>query len=52
MYKLTGEFYLKTRFWGGYDIYVELEDSTGMSNNIWRKGKSHEVAQVIKTAVI
>ena len=52
MWNLTGNYYLKSRFFGGYTIMVELQDMTGENSNIWRRGEKHHIVQVLKTKVL
>jgi hypothetical protein len=50
--KLTGNYYLRRRILGGYNVYVEMQDITGVMSNYWRRAKPEEVAQVLNTNVI
>lgn len=48
---LTGRYYLRRRFFGGYNVYVEFSNSSG-GDNFWRKGEPHHVAQVLTTKIL
>ena len=44
MEQLTGEWYLKKRLFGGYDVYVELESGFFPITTYYRKIKEGEAS--------
>lgn len=44
MSELTGKWYLRKRFFGGYDIYVELESGFFPITKYYRKIKEGEAS--------
>jgi hypothetical protein len=51
MWKLTGNYYLRKRFLGGYNVYVEFLDTTSVDTKLWRRALPKEVAQVISKVI-
>jgi hypothetical protein len=49
MRKLTGKFYLKKRFWGGYDVFIEIESQIMCEFNFdWSPVKIYYVKATIE----
>lgn len=46
MSELTGKWYLRKRFFGGYDVYVELESGFFPITKYYRKIKAGEEIEI------
>jgi|TARA_R110000737_G_scaffold277375_1_gene284091 hypothetical protein len=48
MRKLTGEWYLRKRFFGGYDVYVEVESGFFPITIFYRKIREGEEFEIYR----